>query len=105
MKLDANGNPQERTDPRGVTVTSAFGALNRLETVTYPDDPGVRSAYPFPLLTAYQYDGNGNVELVTERKRVSATATAGAVPQALVRAEVLWVGLRGGLEEIGRAHV
>jgi RHS repeat-associated protein len=67
---DANGNPETRRDPRGIVVTSTFGLLNRLETVTYPDDPGLRPAYPFPLTTAYAYDGNGNVDLVTEVKRI-----------------------------------
>ncbi len=73
LKLDANGNPEERTDPRGVTVVSTYGALNRLETVTYPA-PGLAIAYPYPISTAYLYDGSGNVEKVTERKQVSADA-------------------------------
>jgi RHS repeat-associated protein len=74
VKLDANGNVTERTDPRGVTVASTYGVLDRLEAVTYPQ-PGLRIAYPYPVSTAYRYDGNGNVEKVTERKQASADAT------------------------------
>jgi RHS repeat-associated protein len=43
--------------------------------VTYPE-PGLRIAYPYPVSAAYEYDGNGNVEKVTERKQVSVEATA-----------------------------
>ena len=74
VDFDANGNPERRTDPKNVTVVSTYGVLNRLETVTYPE-PGLTVAYPYPLSTAYAYDGNGNVEKVTERKKVSADAT------------------------------
>ena len=74
VDFDANGNPERRTDPKNVTVVSTYGVMNRLETVTYPE-PGLTVAYPYPLSTAYAYDGNGNVEKVTERKKVSADAT------------------------------
>jgi RHS repeat-associated protein len=75
VAYDANGNPAERTDPRGVTVVSTFGVLDRLESETYPE-PVLRVAYPYPLSTSYLYDGNGNVEQVTERKRVDASTVA-----------------------------
>jgi RHS repeat-associated protein len=61
-----------------VTVVSTFGVLDRLESETYPE-PVLRVAYPYPLSTSYLYDGNGNVEQVTERKRTSATATVDEV--------------------------
>ena len=73
---DANGNPVERTDPRGVTVVSTFGVLDRLESIRTRTTPGCGPAYPYPLSTAYAYDGNGNVDLVTERKRTDATTVA-----------------------------
>ncbi len=78
VELDANGNPQQRTDPRSVTVVSTYGVLNRLETVTYPE-PGLIVAYPYPLSTAYLYDGNANVERVTERKRTDASTVVDEV--------------------------
>jgi hypothetical protein len=39
-----------------VTVASTYGVLDRLEAVTYPE-PGLRIAYPYPVSTAYEYDG------------------------------------------------
>jgi RHS repeat-associated protein len=59
-------------------VASTFGVLDRLESETYPE-PVLRVAYPYPLSSSYLYDGNGNVEFVTERKRISATATVDEV--------------------------
>jgi len=71
---DANGNVTERTDPKSVTVVARYGLLDRLETERYPE-PFLNPTYPYPLGVTYAYDGNGNVELVTELKRTSAETT------------------------------
>ena len=49
LKLDANGNPEERTDPRGITVVSTFGVLNRLEIRDVPR-ARVPDRVPLPAL-------------------------------------------------------
>jgi RHS repeat-associated protein len=70
VSLDANGNPQSTTDPKGLVTTAQYGVLNRLGHVTY--DRPLLVAYPLVRGVTYVYDGNGNRDLVTEEKETAA---------------------------------
>jgi YD repeat-containing protein len=81
---DANGNPQYKTDARGVTTNYSYDALNRVLSVTFSNDPSATPSscnqYDVSSLTSSHTNPNWIGRMTNQWTQ---SASAGACPATL----------------------